>query len=765
MTAITSHAPNGGGGDVGEKQDLLQWVNLTLMRGGQEPVTNVEAAMADGITLAKLAWVLVGEEPPRHILNPSLLTQRVEILQTCIAWLQEKGVPLPHIHVEDLASGDAQNGLVLCKALHTYAMSRSGSLGSPVTRKHSGTTQPTDPAGTVKDEVAILRWLGSVVEEDITSYEELCDGHILCKLFRKLAPGSLEEDLSQKSAQERLDLALAAAETHLSISCGPLDANKLAQRREDSHKLLSLLQRCQSVYKQLRRPEKERSPTSQVSPNSPLPSPEVDDRTAFGFVEQRDPKMMLHSERALDAAKSCTAPEPSLHGRSNSASAGSQQWANRVQRTHAAASEGRESSPPYAASKTGAPSSSLGGTKIYPLPYHPTPPPTAPTSGAKQHTPHSSYPSWGTSTQAKGNAGPFVSAQNKTVAWAASGNGVADGGRKEEEKHPEGLSNGKIDSGVLRQPLSSDPQPVQSQLLLRVEVMEKDLALVRERLDTEREQFLQKLQGMAAAEEKKRGEMEKEFKNLADVARQLSKHYDTCFVTLARQIAHVQDRLGMESEETISALVGDAGAEEGRPVDSKQLLQEISSLKEQIHTIITGPAGSLPSESGTRPSDSGSKESEEEHREGSGSSPPPSMMATPDISLQSAEGQQKKLFVRKGKKQEKKKEKPKSGVTISPSPSSSSLVELAHSANITRANHKKLSKFFGEDLPKVENLKTFLAGLGFPELLPKFTKEQVTLNELQLMTERHLIELGIPMGPRLAILSEIQSLESVSFED
>ena len=50
------------------------------------------------------------------------------------------------------------------------------------------------------------------------------------------------------------------------------------------------------------------------------------------------------------------------------------------------------------------------------------------------------------------------------------------------------------------------------------------------------------------------------------------------------QIAHVQDRLGMESEETISALVGDASAEEGRPVDSKQLLQEIASLKEQVRT-------------------------------------------------------------------------------------------------------------------------------------------------------------------------------------
>ena len=39
-------------------QDLLLWVNSALMRGSQEPVTNVESAMADGITLAKLAGVL-----------------------------------------------------------------------------------------------------------------------------------------------------------------------------------------------------------------------------------------------------------------------------------------------------------------------------------------------------------------------------------------------------------------------------------------------------------------------------------------------------------------------------------------------------------------------------------------------------------------------------------------------------------------------------------------------------------------------------------
>ena len=54
------------------------------------------------------------------------------------------------------------------------------------------------------------------------------------------------------------------------------------------------------------------------------------------------------------------------------------------------------------------------------------------------------------------------------------------------------------------------------------------------------------------------------------------------------QIAHVQDRLGMESEDTIGALVGDTYQEEGKSLDTKQLIQEISSLKEQVRNLTGG---------------------------------------------------------------------------------------------------------------------------------------------------------------------------------
>ena len=41
----------------------------------------------------------------------------------------------------------------------------------------------------------------------------------------------------------------------------------------------------------------------------------------------------------------------------------------------------------------------------------------------------------------------------------------------------------------------------------------------------------------------------------------------------------------------------------------------------------------------------------------------------------------------------------------------------------------------------------------------------MTLTELHLMSEQHLAQMGIPMGPRVAIVAELKQLESVSIED
>lgn len=154
---------------------------------------------------------------------------------------------------------------------------------------------------------------------------------------------------------------------------------------------------------------------------------------------------------------------PGLHGRSSLSNGSSTQhtaqWAQKVPKSHTTGSEGKESSPPFTGAKTTASTISLGGAKTYPLPYHPTPPPTPPNSSAKQLPPDRSHLS---------------------------------GGRPAHQ----GLSNGKADSGAsIHQSLqsTSDPQLAQSQFLSRLELMERELSEVKERLDTEREQFVQKL--------------------------------------------------------------------------------------------------------------------------------------------------------------------------------------------------------------------------------------------------------------------------------
>ena len=47
-------------------------------------------------------------------------------------------------------------------------------------------------------------------------------------------------------------------------------------------------------------------------------------------------------------------------------------------------------------------------------------------------------------------------------------------------------------------------------------------------------------------------------------------------------MAQIQDKIGLEVEESIGALVGDVFQSETKPVNAKQLIDEISSLKQQV---------------------------------------------------------------------------------------------------------------------------------------------------------------------------------------
>ena len=270
--------------------------------------------------------------------------------------------------------------------------------------------------------------------------------------------------------------------------------------------------------------EKERSPSSRLSPSSPLASPGVEGCSAFGFVEQHESTRMSHTERALATVKSSptATTEPSRNGEHIA------QWANRAQKSQAVGSEGRVQSPSFTTAKTSTPttssgrfnsesstSRSLGGPKVYSPPHQPTPPPTPPTSAKEsggQVVSVLQNPLVG--QHHAGNENGMVTSPDQDL--AAGNREVGNGSMHHLPSQPNqppptgghpthqgNLSNGKTDSGtataslsILHQPLqsSSNPQLVQSEFLSRLELMEQELTDVRERLDTERDQFLQKLQ-------------------------------------------------------------------------------------------------------------------------------------------------------------------------------------------------------------------------------------------------------------------------------
>jgi hypothetical protein len=880
---------------LGEKQDMLAWMNGHLRGQKSELATSVEGAMANGITLIKLTKDILHEDPPRYIANPLHLFQRVENLQICMKWLKDRGVHVPNIHIEDLTSGNVKSCLALCRSLMNYEAAHSGGK-SPHKPQSAGPGSHSGFHSVVnldKDDIAVLGWLGTVLEKDITNYQLLADGLLLCQLVRRMAPGSVPDDILKRSGSERLEAALSAAETHLSISRGLLDIVKLSQGREDNYKIFSYLQRCQITYKQKKRQEylrmeKEKATSSQLQGTHPsgthppgthppgphsqgnvpaVPMGESRGVAPFGAPEMRDSR---RSQRQMEVNPHI---KPGNHNNGVSGSSELQrstrsgspgrrgdyttQWASKVQQQkERGALPGSEHEGDREERKSGGNSGGRShGPKIYPPPYDPPPPPPQSTSGGEQH-PHyaSSILPRGPSFRQKG-APPTINAPSSPLLAGYRSKSTEDSGfpygekdrptreervGKETSPHPdtspldktstasEGGSllssvesvasssqtlpspsthphpttphqvNGvhtsepkdsksqvgsvhnsgvseetdSVPMSVLRQHLqsSSHPQHVQSHFLSRLELLEHELSDLQERLDIERVQYTHRLQTIELEERKKREELEKETKKLADLARQLMKHYDNCFVGLARQIAFIQDKIGVESDDTVDILVGDH-SEGKKSSEAKQLIEEISSLKQQIQSLTSKPL------SGNESKD------DEVTRRSSGSSPPSSLPNTPEppitldgqptraTSLGSAQDSSGKkiLFVRKSGKTRNGSKSSKEKINVSVSTPTAtpptSLAELAQTANITKTSHKKLRKFFGEDLPHVENLNTFLTGLGYPELIPVFSKEKVTLNELQLMNEQHLSQMGIPMGPRVAILAEIRSLEGVPLED
>lgn len=84
-----------------------------------------------------------------------------------------------------------------------------------------------------------------------------------------------------------------------------------------------------------------------------------------------------------------------------------------------------------------------------------------------------------------------------------------------------------------------------------------------------------------------------------------------------------------------------------------------------------------------------------------------------------------------------------------------------HTRHLQRSNDykqrlrrlQKLKSFFGEEPPMVTLL---LQRMGYDRFIPHFKAEEIGILELPYMTEQRLQNLGIPLGPRLRMLEEMQ---------
>lgn len=65
-------------------------------------------------------------------------------------------------------------------------------------------------------------------------------------------------------------------------------------------------------------------------------------------------------------------------------------------------------------------------------------------------------------------------------------------------------------------------------------------------------------------------------------------------------------------------------------------------------------------------------------------------------------------------------------------------------------------RFFGDEPPV---LKHFLRKLGYEKYASNFENEKIGFNELCYLNEDKLQKLGLPMGPRIRVLQEIQKLQ------
>lgn len=250
----------------------------------------------------------------------------------------------------------------------------------------------------------------------------------------------------------------------------------------------------------------------------------------------------------------------------------------------------------------------------------------------------------------------------------------------------------------------------------QVTLLEERLATLTAQFLFERYDMYKRMDRALVRERKRRQLVEKRLKDVEGMAKALVKHYDCKVIELAKQV---------------SVLRGEMLLAQNRPTP---IAMEIQGLKDEVQQL------SQPAHPRT-------------HTSSSNEAPPTHPASTRKRS--------NTLFVRKME--------PGPAITR-PSPlrkrSNTQTVSKPPTEQVycrgSLTSFKKLSNFFGAEPPRLEDITTFLDGLGYSDLIQVFKTHDITLAELSVMGDKDLERLQIPLGPRVRLLQELKKLQPLS---
>ena len=89
-----------------QKKTFTNWINSKLKQKNVANIAKIETDLCNGEKLIQLLEIIGDESLGRYTKNPRMRLQSIENMNTALAFIKKRGVPLTNIGAEDLVDGN-----------------------------------------------------------------------------------------------------------------------------------------------------------------------------------------------------------------------------------------------------------------------------------------------------------------------------------------------------------------------------------------------------------------------------------------------------------------------------------------------------------------------------------------------------------------------------------------------------------------------------------------------------------------------------------